>query len=622
MLYSAQPTLADDENHIDLDFSTLHTHEKLLTSSPGLSNKTPPILELHLQPVEPTPQNPLLRLRRLLPNRPSSRTSCAPPHTSRRQLRSHQPTSCATPPPSIPSSKPTGRTAPAPSDGSHLGASGPGVSEDVQFALEALHNLTSSCAEWAKRLDELSGQIDQRQGDLARLAEQYSSCKKSSLRKRGSTESLKPKDDTDAHPGANERISAEETLAVQRDGNRASGLTNATTQRDQSGGDEANSPTSSAVERNTPQIKAAGTAKARAALRRNQAGKKRGATDSLVSGDGPAVASKYRSKSLVVVYYDSNVQSFFEDVVKFVSVSRNLMRKAKMAAKVAQIKRMAELEMPDDDSSDELNGLFGNGTAQFLPPQLSPSATHTEGLDGTKADRIDVEQKFAEQPTTTANPGTTLTTITTIAPNQTPASFPAAVGTSIPSTLVPGPFRPFVAARSSFTPYSNSKQPPGILDELDKGLEFIQSMCEHAAHQFLRDGDCSDEILKIQDRLTETKTSADEELDRMLENDADGSMKKSLTEGSPARSRTYRPQVVRRDMASGGVSPTFKLNSAGGPGTSGISGIELNVYGAGFGPALEIDDGADGVDAGIEKQRTVFKFQSTRAMGPRVANGL
>lgn len=478
-------------------------------------------------------------------------------------------------------------------------------------------------------MDELSGQIDQRQIDLAQFAEQHSPCKKKGVRSCGSTESLKPKDDGEAHPGANGRISAEETLAAHQNAQRISGLTNATTQRDQSGADEAHSSSSSAVERQRPQVQAAAMAKARAALRRSQLGKKRGAADSLVSGDGQAVVSKYRSKTLVVVYYDSYVQSFFEEVVKFVSASRNLTRKAKMAAKVAQIKRMAELDVPDDDSSVESDEGYGNGTAKFLPPQLSPSAMQTDGMNGTNGDKMECEGKSIVQPAITAEPENRSTNgvPTTVPPTQKGGSpsLPRMNGTSSPTPLSPGNFRPSLAAWSP--PYNSKKQPPGILDELDKGLEFVQSMCEQAAHQFLRDGDCSDEIVKIQERLTTTRASADKELERMLENDADGSMKNSMTEGGSTRNRTYRPHILRRDMAGGGPSPELQTRSVNGHRVDDFPRANSNADGVGLGHGaeltLEVDDGVNGDAAGGDRDQgtSKFEFRSTRTMGRRITTG-
>ncbi|ATY60154.1 hypothetical protein A9K55_005946 [Cordyceps militaris] len=62
-----------------------------------------------------------------------------------------------------------------------------------------------------------------------------------------------------------------------------------------------------------------------------------------------------KKRKLERVYFDGNMQKFFEELVHFIAVSRNMMRKAKMAARVAQIKKMAEVEVGDD---------FGNGISE------------------------------------------------------------------------------------------------------------------------------------------------------------------------------------------------------------------------------------------------------------------
>ena len=54
------------------------------------------------------------------------------------------------------------------------------------------------------------------------------------------------------------------------------------------------------------------------------------------------------SSSESVVYYDGAVQGLFDELVRFVSTNRNMMRRAKMASRVAHIKRLAELEMKDE----------------------------------------------------------------------------------------------------------------------------------------------------------------------------------------------------------------------------------------------------------------------------------
>ncbi|KAJ4165282.1 hypothetical protein LMH87_006920 [Akanthomyces muscarius] len=55
------------------------------------------------------------------------------------------------------------------------------------------------------------------------------------------------------------------------------------------------------------------------------------------------------------VYFDGSMQKFFEELVHFIAVSRNMMRKAKMSARIAQIKKMAEVEISDE---------FGDGTSE------------------------------------------------------------------------------------------------------------------------------------------------------------------------------------------------------------------------------------------------------------------
>jgi len=56
---------------------------------------------------------------------------------------------------------------------------------------------------------------------------------------------------------------------------------------------------------------------------------------------------------------------------------------------------------------------------------------------------------------------------------------------------------------------------PDVLDDLDKALEWCQSECEKAAHQFLRDGECSTEIEGIKRKLLEVKTGAEAEIERL-----------------------------------------------------------------------------------------------------------
>lgn len=151
------------------------------------------------------------------------------------------------------------------------------------------------------------------------------------------------------------------------------------------------------------------------------------------------------------------------------------MRKAKMAAKVAQIRRLAEIEMPDADEDEMPSGLPSLSVGRFLT-------------------------------TRTMRPGL--------------PSFAMAGGRGI-----------------------LGDQAPDAYDELDKALEYVQSMAEHAAHQFLRDGDCQDEIANVQRKLAETKELAAKEVDRVMRDEPN----LANETGDLGKVRTHRPTTMRRE---------------------------------------------------------------------------
>jgi hypothetical protein len=271
---------------------------------------------------------------------------------------------------------------------------------------------------------------------------------------------------------------------------------------------------------------------------------------------------------MVMVYYDSYVQSFFEELVKFVSAQRNLMRKAKMAAKVAQIRRLAELEMPEDDDDDDSSELKPGNT--FLAPGLGIPAPNSRP-DGPEALRL---QYLGARPLGGAlrNPALGL--------------MPARG--MRPSVLTGG--------------LGLFNEKGDIWDELDKGLEYVQGMCEHAAHQFLRDGDCNEEIEKIKSRLVKVKVSATNEKERMSAEKVDKGKDEiqpeskpesrpepkhdAVSETQPIKSRTFRPATVR--MGTGASTPS----------------------------KISAQDGIVAIDEGIDVDMDDFKpvYRSTRLM--------
>lgn len=356
--------------------------------------------------------------------------------------------------------------------------------------MDPLKGLIANVPDWLRRLDELNGQIEQRQLDLAKLQDNQTPKSSRSLKHRGSTESLKPKDDGAAFSSTVD--------ARQRDSIPPPPLQI----HDKINGETPSSPvndnrTPSVVQRKTKEVMAIAQKRARATLQKRQK------TESMMSSEAPTPT--YRSWSMIIVYYDSYVQSFFEELVKFVSASRNLMRKAKMAAKVAQIKRLAELEMPDDDDEEDKdnNGPLQPATSLSADPRLSPNnATNGAGAE------LKIRYMGARQLGQFRRPG--------------------AFGAS-----------PLSTSLSLF----NQGGSGDVYDELDRGLEFVQGMCERAAHQFLRDGECTEEIDKIKKRLKETKEKADAEMERLLKENPDG-----LSEPEPIRTRSYRPMSMRREL--------------------------------------------------------------------------
>ncbi|KAJ4294792.1 hypothetical protein N0V88_005026 [Collariella sp. IMI 366227] len=318
--------------------------------------------------------------------------------------------------------------------------------------MDALVHLIANIPDWSKKLDELNSQIEQRQHELAKIEEEtkskHSGAPKS-IRNKGSTESLRPRDEPEAHPDPVPQADGDNVDGAEQAA--AAGAAAAKADADQphvtpSSPTDSHSP--SALARQENQMRAAGQARARATLRKRQR------TDSMLSSENPK--PKYRSRTMIIVYYDSYVQSFFEELVKFVSASRNMMRKAKMAAKVEQMRRQAEMEPDDTDSDDK------------------------------------------EKPADPAPPASTS------APEATPA-------TAAPPHPHPPRCRPFIPRPTPPRPHRRTRP----------GLEYVQSMCEHAAHQFLRDGECAEEVANIKSRLGETKEQADKEMERIKREDPD-----------------------------------------------------------------------------------------------------
>ncbi|KAJ2981940.1 hypothetical protein NUW58_g6560 [Xylaria curta] len=323
------------------------------------------------------------------------------------------------------------------------------------MATDPLESVISNVPDWLKRLEELNTQIEQRQKELAKFSGvQPPASSARSIRNRGSTESLKPPDDGPALPTPDPTT------------------------------DQPPKPINTAISPQTPDAPVAAPMGPQPAInsceRARATVRKRQKTDSMLSAEG--TTPKYRTRKMVMVYYDSYVQSFFEELVKFVSAQRNLMRKAKMAAKVAHIRRLAELEMPEDEDDDE-GGELKPGNELIAAGPVMPTANSRQ-VGGEE------ERRLPQYLTTRPYGG----------------------GLRSPALgLMPGRGMRTSALNGGLGVFNEKGD---IWDELDKGLEFVQGMCERAAHQFLRDGDCNEEIEKIKNRLVQVKETAVREKER------------------------------------------------------------------------------------------------------------
>jgi hypothetical protein len=317
--------------------------------------------------------------------------------------------------------------------------------------LEALDTLLSSAPEWIARLDEVNDQIALRQIDLSRLTGDKHVKK---YVDEGETRFAQYSFQSPAFPTAVPGVKWNSNPPLQESLNRQSSQPAPPTQ-------SRLIPTSS---------------------RKQQ-------TQSVDSrSPGESIRPKFKSRSMIIVYYDSAVQFAFEEMVKSISGSRNAMRKGKMAVKMAQMRRVAELEV-GIDSEDENKGIDA--------AELEFGVDKEEHYYDIDMPRL----KFLRSAENNNDDGE----------GRTPKLKP--------SKLQFGPTRQteLVSNTRSGTEYrrTQAREGPDILDELDKGLEKCQGLCEHAAHQFLRDGECTNEINNIKKELEKVVDTAGNEIEKL-----------------------------------------------------------------------------------------------------------
>lgn len=222
---------------------------------------------------------------------------------------------------------------------------------------------------------------------------------------------------------------------------------------------------------------------------------------------------------MIIVYYDSTVQTAFEELVKNVSGSRNSMRKGKMAAKMAEMRRAAEYEVgqeedEDGEDVDGMNGMFSSGNLIAARRKVDVGKHGQSREDGEMA-----------------MPKLNFVSTRQMGP---PRGAPKIdnFGTTWGVGMLPG----------QTNRGGHAGGVPSIFDRLDKGLEWCQGHCEHAAHQFLRDGECGNEIDNIKKRLLEVRDVAAEEVEKLKEEEAHS------VKAPEMKSREFKTPKLRKEI--------------------------------------------------------------------------
>ena len=285
-------------------------------------------------------------------------------------------------------------------------------------ALRSFAYLTDNLPLWLTKLDELSVQVAEQHTRFTKLTQHNDV--KLARKKHDSTESLRPKADDNPEPNAITDTSVPPSLQPVS--------SNAVILKDTT----------------------------RNILRKRKPG------SALSGASGP---QRYRTRSMIVVYYVSDIQDAFEQLVRNIAGARNNLRKGKTAASFKN--RMAAMGMGGD-----LSG--GAGRFPLLDPKMRLKIginRQIPGLEGTTTD----------------------------------AAF----------------------------------------ENMDRDLEKAHSLCEIAAHQMLRDGDCRDEIGEIKQRFENCLKVAKEEAEKMREKEAREKEAEETEAANEAKESEEAQEVVR-----------------------------------------------------------------------------
>ncbi|KAI4242583.1 MAG: hypothetical protein L6R40_003964 [Gallowayella cf. fulva] len=286
---------------------------------------------------------------------------------------------------------------------------------EAMDARKSFTHLTDNIPEWLKRLDELAVQVADQHTRFARISQSHFTGLRLA-KKHDSTESLRPPNDH-LDPPSPTLLPQHSVPPIHLP------------------------PTSQPTLTKTPLTKE---------IRR-----KRKPASNLSGASG---AQKYRTRTLIIVYYDSAIQEAFESLVRCIAGARNNLRKGKSAASFKA--RMISMGIGDDDDDDDAYPVLNpKMMIRRIPRAASPSTS--------------------------------------------------------PS-----------------------------FDQADGHLEAAQNLCEVAAHQFLRDGDCEEELEGTRKRFEGCLRVAKEEVDKLRMEEGKESSTKSKVEASTEKKVESRPGPI------------------------------------------------------------------------------
>ncbi|KAL8669326.1 MAG: hypothetical protein Q9168_006082 [Polycauliona sp. 1 TL-2023] len=314
-------------------------------------------------------------------------------------------------------------------------------------ALKSFTHLTDNVPEWLSKLDQLTVQVADQRARFSRMSHSHFT-RYRLAKKHDSTESLRPpKDDLEDDVDAAAPTPTPAPLLL---------------------ADTLVPPTS------TPPTSQPNTT---TTTLPKEIQRKRKPASNLSVASGP---QKYRTRTMIIVYYDSAIQAAFEDLVRCIAGARNNLRKGKTAATFKA--RMLSMGMGDGDNA---------------------------------------------------------------------ASYP------------------ILNPKMMIKRLPRSSPPPGAcprFDQADGDLDAAQNLCEVAAHQFLRDGDCEEELEGTRKRFEDCLKVAQEEVDKlkMEKEQQDPAADPSVEGAAPIKAPTepVTTAAQKLEMPRIPVVPTLTTNGA------------------------------------------------------------